>query len=112
MAYGSGRSVEYLSVHIPALDTGFFLDQTVYTKDFLSKWSMDECRPLGSLDDIAQDIVEDDEPLLENVRKAQTLAGGLNWLATRTRPDLVFYVSQLASAATQCPLSTAELGKT
>ena len=29
VAYGSGCSVEYLSVNITAQDTGFFLDQTV-----------------------------------------------------------------------------------
>ena len=68
-------------------------------------------RPLGSLEDIDREIVEDEEPLIENARKAHTLAGGLNWLATRTRPAIGFYVSQFASVATRCPLRAIELGK-
>ena len=48
---------------------------------------------------------------MEDVRKAQRLAGSLNWLATRTRPDISFIVSQLASAATKAPLRAIALGK-
>ena len=54
---------------------------------------------------------EHDEPRIDGVRTAQRLAGGLNWLATRARPDIAFYVSQLASAATRCPDRAIRLGK-
>ena len=46
-----------------------------------------------------------------DVRTAQRLAGGLNWLATRTRPDIAFIVSQLSSAATKAPRRAIALGK-
>jgi len=109
---GSGKSVEYLSVDICAVTGGCYLSQSVYTRDMLAKWSMDECRPIGSLDDVLPETVqENEEPLLEDVRTAQRLAGGLNWLATRTRPDLSFYVSQLASAATKQPVRAIAMGK-
>ena len=39
------------------------------------------------------------------------MAGGLNWLATRTRPDIAFTVSQLASAAARAPQRALALGK-
>ena len=53
--YGSGLSVEYLSVNVQALPQGFFLSQAVYTTDLLEKWSMAERKPIGSLDDVEVD---------------------------------------------------------
>ena len=103
--------MEYLSVNITAAPKGFFLDQAVYTQDLLSKWSMAECRAIGSLEDPGDQIEEDEEPDETEVRTAQRLAGGLNWLATRTRPDIAFIVSQLSSAATKAPRRAIALGK-
>ena len=111
VSYGSGCSVEYLSVNITALEHGYFLDQAVYCNDLLAKWSMDECRAIGSLEDPGGDIDEDEEPSADDVHTAQRLAGGLNWLATRTRPDVAFIVSQLSSAATKQPKRAIALGK-
>ena len=111
--FGSGLSVEYLSVNITAEQNGWFLDQGVYCQDLLAKWSMSECRAIGSLEDV-QEQLEDEagqEPDAGDVRQAQRLAGGLNWLATRTRPDISFVVSQLSSAATRAPLRAIALGK-
>mgnify|MGYP007045155660 CR=1 FL=1 len=75
---------------------------------------MHECRPSGSLEDTDEDDsqdYEDKDPPLAEVRKAQKLAGGLNWLATRTRPDIAFVVSQISSAATRAPQRALALGK-
>ena len=47
---------------------------------------------------------ENYEPYANDVKHAQRLAGGLNWLSTRTRPDISFTVSQLSSAAARAPL--------
>ena len=65
---------------------------------------MSECRALGSLEDEPEGAEPEKEPGPEEVRKAQRLAGGLNWLATRTRPGISFYASQISSAATKTPL--------
>ena len=74
---------------------------------------MSECRHIGSLEDVADESVAEPEegPPLSEVRVAQRMAGGLNWLATRTRPDVAFVVSQLASAATRAPQRALALGK-
>ena len=103
--------MEYISVNITATPSGFSLDQTVYTADLLSKWSMRECKAIGSLEEPGDTIEEDEEPDEAEVRTAQRLAGGLNWLATRTRPDIAFIVSQLSSAATKAPRGAIALGK-
>ena len=50
--FGSNESVEYLSVDIKAVPTGYCLSQPAYTSDLLAKWSMGECRALGSLEDV------------------------------------------------------------
>ena len=109
--WGSGDTVEYLSVEVTAVPDGWHLSQATYCKDLLAKWGMDECRAIGSLDDIGDEVQEEDEPAPADVHKAQRLAGGLNWFATRARPDISFVVSQLASAATRAPLRAIALGK-
>ena len=40
-------------------------------------------------------------PTPTELKALQKHAGDLNWLATRTRPDLSYYVSVLASVSTQ-----------
>ena len=73
---------------------------------------MGERRAISSLGDVADESVDpEEEPPLSEVRMAQRMAGGLNWLATRTRPDVAFVVSQLASAATRAPQRALALGK-
>ena len=63
ISFGSGQKVEYLSVEVHALPEGYFLTQDTYTEDLLRKWSMDECRPIGSLEDVAEDFEDEADPL-------------------------------------------------
>ena len=109
--FGSGKTVEYLSVEIEAVSDGWLLGQKTYCADLLTKLSMQDCRPVVSLGDVPEKIEDEEEPPLAEVRLAQRMAGGLNWLATRTRPDIAFTVSQLASAARRAPQRALALGK-
>ena len=111
LKWGSGLTVEYLSVEIAAVENGWHLSQATYCKDLLAKWGMEECRAIGSLEDVGEEVREEDEPSPDDVHKAQRLAGGLNWLATRTRPDISFVVSQLSSVATRAPLRAIAFGQ-
>ena len=78
---------------------------------------MQDCNPIGALDDEGiggapeEEESEEASQTLQSVRKAQRLAGGLNWLATRSRPDIAFVVSQVSSAATKQPERAIALGK-
>ena len=67
---------------------------------------------MGPLENVPDSVEPEEEPQVDEVRKAQRLAGGLTWFATRTRPDIAAYVSQLASAATRNPERAINLGKT
>ena len=56
------------------------------------------------------DVTEND-PTIFDVRQAQKLSGALIWLATRTRPDIVYAQSRISSLATRAPRRALECGK-
>ena len=59
--FGSGRSVEYLSVEVSAAKDGWTLSQQTYCDDLLSKWSMQDCRPISSLEEVPEHIEDEDD---------------------------------------------------
>ena len=61
---------------IAAVESGWHLSQATYCKDALAKWGMEECRAIGSLEDVGEEVREEDEPEPNDVHKAQRLAGG------------------------------------
>ena len=54
---------------------------------------------------------EQDPPSPKVLKELQGYSGAFNWLATRTRPDLAYYVSVLASACTRFASWALELAK-
>ena len=62
MPFGSKKTVEYLSVEITAASDGWQLSQSTYCDDLLTKWSMQECRPIASLEDVPERIEDEEEP--------------------------------------------------
>ena len=77
----------------------------------LNKWNMNECRAINSLEDVSEAPEPESEPGPREAQHTQRLAGGLNWLATRTRPDINFAVSKNSSAATRAPQRAIALAK-
>ena len=57
------------------------------------------------------DFEHEVNPPTAQIREAQSLAGALNWLATRTRGDIAFGVSRMSSMSTLAPQRAIELGK-
>ena len=55
--------------------------------------------------------VEPDVPSEAGLRELQGYGGEFNWLATRTRPDISYYTSVLASACTKHAAWSLELAK-
>ena len=47
-----------------------------------------------------------------NVKEAQRVVGELVWITARTRPDLAFVISKLASMITEAPIQVVQLAKT
>ena len=77
-----------------------YLTQERFTKELLDKYGMSKCNPLNA---ISMDKVPDqeDKPTAEELTELQSYAGAFNWLATRTRPDLAYYTSLLASCSSK-----------
>ena len=63
---------------------------------------MSSCRPIKSIT-IDRPPEKDVVPTPEELTELQSYAGAFNWLGTRTRPDIAYFTSLLASSASkQC----------
>ena len=81
-------------------DGSIVLSQERFVQELLGNYKMTKCNPLKNITlDKPPGAV--DVPSSEELTELQGYAGSFNWLATRTRPDLAYYVSLLASSATK-----------
>eukprot|EP00435_Cladocopium_sp_Y103_P026573 s3094_g6.t1 len=105
---GMVKEVRFLGAELWRRDDGaWIMTQTNYIKDLLkrnlgadsSTWP---CRkiPMTKEPDIAED---GQERTPASVKEAQRVIGELVWITARTRPDLSFAVSKLASIITKDP---------
>ena len=77
-----------------------FLTQERFTKELLNKYNMMNCRPVKNITIDKPPEVED-VPSPEQLTELQSYAGAFNWLATRTRPDVAYFTSLLASSSSK-----------
>ena len=102
---GSGESLSFLGLNIVLEKSGsIWIDQKQFGLDLLEKWKMKDANPTktpGVTDDWKGPpeaelgvVHEGDKQLLQGT---QQMVGSLLWLAGRTRPDLSYPVSRLAS---------------
>ena len=77
-----------------------YLTQERFTKELLAKHGMDRCKSIKSvsMDKLPE---QEDPPQPEQLKELQAHAGAFNWLATRTRPDVSYCTSLLASSTTK-----------
>ncbi|CAK0910095.1 unnamed protein product, partial [Prorocentrum cordatum] len=120
-------SLRYLSIDSELRADGTLaLGQRQCTEELLEKWGMLHCNGTGGINLEKEsfehftatsskydgdDEEEAPEVKLSDVRLAQKMAGGLLWLASRTRPDIAHAVSRVASIATTRPLTSLCFGK-
>ena len=96
-----GTSITFLGLDWYRRSNGdLFLTQERFTKELLAKHGMQNCKPSQSVT-MDKPPAEADLPDLKQLRELQGYAGAFNWLATRTRPDVAYYTSLLASSATR-----------
>ena len=81
-------------------DGGIYLVQERFTKELLEKYGMAQCKPAKSVS-LDRPPMKEDIPTPDQLRELQAYAGAFNWLATRTRPDVSYYTSLLASSASK-----------
>merc|ERR1711884_826633 len=76
------------------------LSQERFVQELLAKHNMTKCNPINAIT-LDKPPGTADEPTPEVLTELQAFAGSFNWLATRTRPDLTYYVSLLASSVSK-----------
>ena len=106
----SKEPVRFLGMEIKKVKTGEeeggVATQHNYTRDLLRRnlGSEEETwkkRKIPMMKDIIPEVEED--PTKDQIREAQRVTGELIWLVTRTRPDLMFVVSRMASQVLRSP---------
>ena len=94
-------------------DNNLVLSQEAYLRD-LEKRSASELacfgKPLSPMSSTFNEDTSEEGPDIADVRRAQTLVGELLWAAIRTRPDVSYSVSKLASVLTKAPIATYKAG--
>ena len=90
---------------------GIHLAQSGYEKEILERWPTEVGFdfPNFKINEADFEPVDHVEPGV--LRDAQALAGGLLWLATRTRPDLAFGVSAMSRLMSKNPQKALEVGR-
>eukprot|EP00435_Cladocopium_sp_Y103_P032651 s1805_g8.t1 len=87
------------------------LSQRGYEKEMLDRWQVSHGAdyPHFKLNETDFEATEAVDPHV--LREAQALAGGLLWLATKTRPDLSYGVSTMTRLITRNPQRALEVGR-
>ena len=84
------------------------LSQERFVQELLTKLDMGRCSSLKAITlDKPPNVI--DEPTTEMLTELQAKVRSFHWLATRTRPDLAYYVSLLASSVSTQALWSQEL---
>ena len=99
-------------VHLWRLENGaWMIAQRSYTKDLLAKKNLEELPKKDKRVPISkeEDAEEEEHKSPEDVRAAQKAVGELVWLVTRTRPDLMFATSRMASFITKAPKDVSKM---
>jgi hypothetical protein len=113
---GITNEVRFLGTELWRKEDGTWLmTQANYIKDLLkrnlggemSSWSARRI-PLAKEPEV---VDNPEEKTAANVKEAQKVVGELVWITARTRPDLAFVVSKLASMITKSPLQVVSLVK-
>jgi hypothetical protein len=90
----------FLGLELKKVKGGISLSQSRFVDMLLTKYGMEKANGTMAvnMDAPPADL---DVPTAEHLKRLQGFAGEFNWLATRTRADLSYFVSLLASALTK-----------
>ena len=103
---GKGMPVRFLGVEIEEIEGGFTMGQRAYIEELLRLHNISETA-LNRIP-VPRDLAnfEVDEAVVPNaqaIKEAQQYAGELLWVSQRTRPDVAFASSLVASLSTRDP---------
>ena len=95
-----------------AKDDGFHLSQRNYEQEILKKWEISEGAswPLFKVTEEDENPGELTEADANDLKQAQALAGSLLWVATRTRPDVMYGVAIMSRLMSKNPSCAVRIG--
>jgi len=122
----SNEELLFCGMQIKATARGLHVHQRTFTEELLRLWGMAQCRPSATPGDKAdgeattaqkakeikhkENKEQKEKPDAGAVHMAQRLCGSLQWLASRTRPDIACTVHRAASMATTFPELSLKVG--
>ena len=104
------HQMKFCGYEIAKVKDGFFLHQCGYLKDVLKRHGMEA--GMAPVKNLFANLGEDDTEEVQtgDLRQAQQVIGKLQWLVTRTRPDMVYHVGVMARLAHRRARHVVKLG--
>ena len=99
------KEVTFCGLQLQWYEEGLRVHQQKYIQSILRKNDLNDCNPAATIlptDEFHEDQDEED-PSKELVRLAQKAAGELQWLSTKTRPDVTYSVQLVSSSMLNQP---------
>eukprot|EP00435_Cladocopium_sp_Y103_P014795 s1755_g3.t1 len=106
-----GRSIKYCGFEIESAPgrNGFVISQQKYEAEMIQRFNIEQSAQFPNFR-VAEGDEEPEIPVTaQDIKQAQSMAGALLWLATRTRPDIAFGVSVACKLATKNPVKSIEV---
>ena len=110
-------AVRYLGVEVLMHGSSYSISQHAYITELLRAHDMHDALhaelpiPREWLEKVELDEDGTEEFSEEELRLAQRYVGEASWVATKTRPDILFVVNQMATNVCRRPLHVARLGR-
>ena len=110
---GKGKIVKYCGFEIGAASNndGYVIRQKKYEQEMVKRFGITQATGFPHVHLAEDDEVPSGEIKESDVKLAQSMAGALLWLTTRTRPDIAMTVSSACRLATKNPCKSVEISK-
>ena len=110
---GEGKIVKYCGFEIEAApnNDGYVISQKKYEQEMVKRFGITQATDFPHVNLSEDDEVPSGEIKESEVKLAQSMAGALLWLTTRTRPDIAMTVSSACRLATKNPCKSVEISK-
>ena len=103
----SPEGVTFCGMELVRASYGWRVTQRRYLQELLLRYEVEGTAqaPLPKWEEPEEEV-----PDAASIKKAQGITGALLWAVTRSRPDMVFVVSQMAQLSTRTPRRVFEMG--
>ena len=97
-----GKPVRFCGFNLHKLKGGgYLLNQEDYIQDLLQRFS--DIQGTSEVPCLREEELSPETPNPKQLKRAQALTGGLQWITTRTRPDICFAVNRTAQLMSKYP---------